>query len=182
MRILGLLALALTAGLSAQAKGAQSPQPKASPSAPTKPVTAPAIKPADSASKPAAPQAAPEKSAKPATAKDDKPPKGGIEHPELVNRIREVLKYGNSQQVRDTLNTLTRLNEAEQRSLLPELKKTVVQPILWFCAKSPNLSATYRFTTSTTSSRNFCRIKTTTSCSLPLSGHWRKRNPHRRCP
>jgi|GEM_PF-1602962 len=124
MRILGLLALALTAGLSAQAKGAQSPQPKASPSAPTKPVTAPAIKPADSASKPAAPQAAPEKSAKPATAKDDKPPKGGIEHPELVNRIREVLKYGNSQQVRDTLNTLTRLNEAEQRSLLPELKKT----------------------------------------------------------
>lgn len=53
-------------------------------------------------------------------AKPDKP----AEHPELLGRIREALKFGNSQQVRDALNTLSRLSEAEQRTLMPELKKT----------------------------------------------------------
>ncbi|MFO1470019.1 MAG: hypothetical protein U1F27_03125 [Turneriella sp.] len=119
MRIPGLLALALTAGLSAQAKETAAAQPKASPAAPAKPAAAPVSKPANTAGKPAAAQPASEKTAKPAAAKDDKQPKGGIEHPELVNRIREVLKYGNSQQVRDTLNTLTRLNEASSAPLYP---------------------------------------------------------------
>lgn len=112
------LLLVLTASLSAQGnKAAQPPaQPKATSTAPVKPGSAEV--------KPAATKPEGDKTAKPATVKDDKAPKGGNEHPELVNRIREVLKYGNSQQVRDALNTLTRLNEAEQRLLLPELKKT----------------------------------------------------------
>ncbi len=43
---------------------------------------------------------------------------------ELVERIRAALKFGNSQQVRDALHTLSKLSEAEQHSLLPELKAT----------------------------------------------------------
>lgn len=43
---------------------------------------------------------------------------------ELVQRIRAALKFGNSQQVRDALHTLSRLSEVEQHSLLPELKAT----------------------------------------------------------
>ncbi|MBV6494451.1 MAG: hypothetical protein LDLANPLL_02484 [Turneriella sp.] len=46
------------------------------------------------------------------------------DHTALIERIREVLKYGNSLQVRDTLNTLSRLSADEQKQLLPELKKT----------------------------------------------------------
>ncbi|HRP70214.1 MAG TPA: hypothetical protein PLY93_11830, partial [Turneriella sp.] len=46
------------------------------------------------------------------------------DHTALIERIRDVLNYGNSLQVRDTLNTLTRLTADEQKSLLPELKKT----------------------------------------------------------
>lgn len=45
-------------------------------------------------------------------------------HTDLIARIREALKFGNSQQVRDALNTLGRLSEAEQKTLLPELQKT----------------------------------------------------------
>lgn len=123
MRGLCLL-LALAAGLSAQSKMAPGAQPKATP-APAKPAAPPAAvaQPA-STTKPAATPAANDKAGKPVASKDDKAPKGGMEHPDLVNRIRDVLKYGNSQQVRDALNTLGRLNETEQRSLLPELKKT----------------------------------------------------------
>lgn len=51
-----------------------------------------------------------------------------VNHDALLLRIREALKFGNSQQVRDALNTLTRLNTAEQKSLLPELKKTCTSP------------------------------------------------------
>jgi len=43
--------------------------------------------------------------------------------PELVARIRDTLKFGNSQQVRDALNTLARLTADEQKTLLPELKQ-----------------------------------------------------------
>ncbi len=85
---------------------------------PAKPAAAPV------ANQPVIKPPASDKPAGPAAVKEDKPAKGGNEHPELVNRIREVLKYGNSQQVRDALNTLGRLNETEQKLLLPELKKT----------------------------------------------------------
>jgi len=46
------------------------------------------------------------------------------DHTDLLARIKEALKFGNSQQVRDALNTLTRLSEAEQKTLIPDLKKT----------------------------------------------------------
>lgn len=67
--------------------------------------------------------AKPEKPADPPAKKEAKGEKSA-EHPELLGRIREALKFGNSQQVRDALNTLSRLSEAEQRTLMPELKKT----------------------------------------------------------
>lgn len=106
---------------------AQAPKP----AEPAKPTTVKAPAAAESA-KPAAvtapaatpkvkeepPKAAPEAAA-PAKTSGEKPT-----HPELLNRIRDALKYGNSQQVRDALNTLSRLTEAEQKSLLPELKQT----------------------------------------------------------
>jgi HEAT repeat protein len=59
----------------------------------------------------------------PATSEKVKP-EPSTSHPKLLERIREALKFGNSQQVRDALNTLSRLSEAEQRTLLPDLKKT----------------------------------------------------------
>lgn len=59
--------------------------------------------------------------AKKPAAKSDK---SAPSHVDLLGRIREALKFGNSQQVRDALNTLGRLSEAEQKSLLPELKTT----------------------------------------------------------
>ncbi|MCS6983961.1 MAG: hypothetical protein NZM25_02385 [Leptospiraceae bacterium] len=40
-----------------------------------------------------------------------------------IERFRQILKYGNSQQVRETLVKLTRLSTDEQKSLLPELKE-----------------------------------------------------------
>lgn len=43
--------------------------------------------------------------------------------PELLQRIRDALRFGNSQQVRDALNTLGRLGVEEQKTLLPELKE-----------------------------------------------------------
>jgi hypothetical protein len=43
---------------------------------------------------------------------------------ELVTRIRDTLKYGNSQQVRDALNSLSRMPADEQKTLLPELRLT----------------------------------------------------------
>ena len=75
------------------------------------PTTKPAS-PAADAAKPATPANSPAKTEPPKT------------HPELLGRIREALKFGNSQQVRDALNTLGKLSEGEQKSLLPELKKT----------------------------------------------------------
>lgn len=44
--------------------------------------------------------------------------------PELIARIRDALRFGNSQQVRDALNTLGRLSAQEQKGLLPELRQT----------------------------------------------------------
>jgi len=68
--------------------------------------------------------------AKPAESAPSAPPANppAVNHDALLLRIREALKFGNSQQVRDALNTLTRLNTAEQKSLLPELKKTCSSP------------------------------------------------------
>lgn len=68
--------------------------------------------------------------AKPAESTPSAPPANppAVNHDALLLRIREALKFGNSQQVRDALNTLTRLNTAEQKSLLPELKKTCSSP------------------------------------------------------
>ncbi|MCX7631996.1 MAG: HEAT repeat domain-containing protein [Turneriella sp.] len=43
--------------------------------------------------------------------------------PELLARIRDTLRFGNSLQVRDALNTLGRLSAEEQKGLLPELKQ-----------------------------------------------------------
>lgn len=76
------------------------------------------------AEKPAKKEAAkPVKPSEAPVSKDTKAEKPA-EHPELLGRIREALKFGNSQQVRDALNTLSRLSEAEQRTLMPELRKT----------------------------------------------------------
>jgi HEAT repeat protein len=88
--------------------------PRATP--PAKP--APAAQPTAPAAKPAA---APAKTEKAEPAKEK--PAAPATHPDIIARIREALKYGNSQQVRDTLNVLGKLSEAEQKSLLPELKK-----------------------------------------------------------
>lgn len=40
-----------------------------------------------------------------------------------IERFRQILKYGNSQQVRESLVKIMRLSEEEQKSLLPELKE-----------------------------------------------------------
>ncbi len=92
-------------------KPAAQPAPAATkPAEANAPVSSPAAKPTPppNAAEPAKPEV------KPAT----------VNHDALIVRIREALKFGNSQQVRDALNTLTRLTAAEQKTLLPELRKT----------------------------------------------------------
>lgn len=86
------------------------------------PVPAPAAVPANTVTAPdnKARSAEPSAPAAPAAAKADtesKPASG-----ELMARIRDALKFGNSQQVRDALNTLGRLTADEQKALLPELR------------------------------------------------------------
>ena len=81
---------------------------------------------AEPAKKPDGAAAAQPQPSAPATAPAPAP--AAVNHDALMLRIREALKFGNSQQVRDALNTLTRLNTAEQKSLLPELKKTCLSP------------------------------------------------------
>ncbi len=44
---------------------------------------------------------------------------------ELVDRIRLVLQYGHSVQVRDTLPKILKLSEEEQKSLIPDLKELI---------------------------------------------------------
>jgi hypothetical protein len=100
--------VAVTSYVSAQGPRAQPPAAKSNP--PKNEVKA---------EKPAAPV---DKAEKKEPAKDK--PTTPATHPELIGRIREALKFGNSQQVRDALNTLTKLSEPEQKSLMPELKKT----------------------------------------------------------
>lgn len=70
--------------------------------------------------KPAASPAAPAPAQPPKT---EVKPEPKADHSELIGRIRETLKFGNSQQVRDALNTLGKLSEGEQKGLLPELRK-----------------------------------------------------------
>lgn len=99
------------------------------PAAPAKPASAAKPATAAPAAKPVAPTAVaePAKKTEPATPSKAEPTAAKAaapQHPELIGRIREALKFGNSQQVRDALNTLSRLTEAEQRSLMTELKKT----------------------------------------------------------
>ena len=43
--------------------------------------------------------------------------------PKLLERIGQVLKYGNSQQVRDVLSRFEKLTVGEQKSFLPDLEK-----------------------------------------------------------
>ncbi len=47
--------------------------------------------------------------------------------PGKIERIRMVLKFGNSEQVRDTVNRLKRLKEDEQKKVMPDLKKLLKQ-------------------------------------------------------
>ena len=104
-------------GLAAQAPAPANAAEKAK--TPPAPLTAPATKatppdnktPATESGANTAPAANAEAKPKPAS-------------PELIARIRDALKFGNSQQVRDALNTLGRLTADEQKTLLPELKQT----------------------------------------------------------
>ncbi|MFZ5629932.1 MAG: HEAT repeat domain-containing protein [Spirochaetota bacterium] len=108
---LGLLYLAL-AGIAAQAPAPAKTAEKAK--TPPAPAAAPGGKPTAENTK------APAEVKEPA--KTEAKPKAAP--PELLARIRDALKFGNSQQVRDALNTLGRLTADEQKTLLPELKQT----------------------------------------------------------
>ncbi|GAB4442053.1 MAG: hypothetical protein OHK0011_24460 [Turneriella sp.] len=113
IRSLSLLFLILVlAGIAAQAPAPVNTAEKAK--TPPAPAAAPGGKPAAENTK------APEDVKEPA--KTEAKPKAAP--PELLARIRDALKFGNSQQVRDALNTLGRLTVDEQKTLLPELKQT----------------------------------------------------------
>lgn len=86
------------------------------PKTPPPPAAVPATKVPAPENKPAAEQGA---NTAPAAKAEIKPKPAS---PELIARIRDALKFGNSQQVRDALNTLGRLTADEQKTLLPELK------------------------------------------------------------
>lgn len=113
----------------AKKKVPAAPAPASTPTAPpaagqADPVGKPAAEPVKKADSPGAAGSHSPGASAPASAAGNQT----VNHDALLLRIREALKFGNSQQVRDALNTLTRLNAAEQKSLLPELKKTCSSP------------------------------------------------------
>lgn len=63
------------------------------------------------------------KSVPDSTKKEEKASKKKKHDPKLLERINKVFRFGNSRQVRDSLNRFQELSVAEQKSFLPQLKE-----------------------------------------------------------